>query len=110
MDQPTQELHIGIRCGSPLATVSAMREKHSPAPAWPLASAWSPKSPVSTSLARWRMASGCQALRARPLRAACWVTVAPAIRCVATRSGAEPDGAGMRTVMWRWSERCRAGS
>jgi hypothetical protein len=54
------------------------------------------------------MAAFCQALGAWPLRAARWVTVAPAIRWVAARSGTGPDELGMITVMWRCSARCRA--
>src|SRR5437868_4537158 len=42
------------------------------------------------------MAACCQALRARPVRAARWVTVAPAIRWVAARSGMRPRRCGDR--------------
>jgi hypothetical protein len=56
------------------------------------------------------MAACCQALPARLVRAARWVTAAPAVRWVAARSGTGPDEVGMVMVMWRCSARCRAGS
>ena len=44
------------------------------------------------------------------LRAARWVTAAPAIRWVAAVSGRGPDEVGIVTVAWRCSARWRAGS
>jgi hypothetical protein len=58
----------------------------------------SPKTSCVNLGSVWRLPACCQALRARPLRAAVRVTAALAMRWVAVRSGRGPDGLGIVTV------------